>query len=336
MRNGRLYAGTLGQGVFVSDNLGDSWAAYNQGLVGGFANAQLYIKELLIRGDSLYAATSGAGPWVRRFSSGTWGRFGDVLESSQASNMNGIAAGGSRLLASAGFNGTVFFRDPGQSDWTLSWLDNVGIVAGLGAMTAIWNGNAWIVGTNVGVFTSPLGQSPWTFHDIGLGTLFNVTFTPRGRVVFACFGYGGGSNFSTSTNDGADWETFDDLPGIFTYTIARAGDVLYAARFDGLWRRSVANVSVPPDLPLGLRFAIVRGQPVRDVVRFAVTLPEAGAARLEIFDVAGRRVATPLDESLPAGPSEISWSAAALAPGVYHARLCTERASATARIVRVR
>src|SRR5262245_50995495 len=35
VRNGRLFAGTLGQGVFISDNLGDTWSAYNQGLVGG-------------------------------------------------------------------------------------------------------------------------------------------------------------------------------------------------------------------------------------------------------------------------------------------------------------
>src|SRR6185295_17088073 len=35
VRNGRLYAGTNNHGVFVSDNLGDSWTAFNEGLVGG-------------------------------------------------------------------------------------------------------------------------------------------------------------------------------------------------------------------------------------------------------------------------------------------------------------
>src|SRR5688572_23692590 len=33
MRNGRLYAATFGQGVRVSDDLGTSWQAFNQGLV---------------------------------------------------------------------------------------------------------------------------------------------------------------------------------------------------------------------------------------------------------------------------------------------------------------
>src|SRR5262249_48040121 len=41
VHRGRLYAGTFGQGVFVSDNLGASWTAFNQGLVGGFNNSQL-------------------------------------------------------------------------------------------------------------------------------------------------------------------------------------------------------------------------------------------------------------------------------------------------------
>src|SRR5262245_39164494 len=52
MRNGRLYAGTRRAGMFISDNLGDTWSGFNQGLVGGFGNSQLDIVDLAIRGDS--------------------------------------------------------------------------------------------------------------------------------------------------------------------------------------------------------------------------------------------------------------------------------------------
>src|SRR5262245_1635191 len=65
VHRGRLYAGTRNQGVFVSDDRGATWQSFNQGLVGGFANSQLVIMDLLLRGDSLYAATGGSGAWIR-------------------------------------------------------------------------------------------------------------------------------------------------------------------------------------------------------------------------------------------------------------------------------
>src|SRR6185369_435598 len=52
MHKGRLYAGTFGQGVFVSSDRGASWQAFNQGLVGGFADSQLRVMDLLARGDT--------------------------------------------------------------------------------------------------------------------------------------------------------------------------------------------------------------------------------------------------------------------------------------------
>src|SRR5512143_3460645 len=51
MHNGRLYAGTYGQGVFVSTDMGASWQGFSQGLVGGINNSQLYILDFLLRGD---------------------------------------------------------------------------------------------------------------------------------------------------------------------------------------------------------------------------------------------------------------------------------------------
>src|SRR6185295_7465957 len=129
---GHLYAGTPGQGVFVSDNLGVSWRSFNEGLVGGFLDTQRDLSSLVVRGDSLYAGTSGAGVYVRRLGAGaTWGHFGEVFEPNQASNVNALALGGTRLLTAAGGNGSVFHRDPGEPEWVISWLDNVGLFPGV-------------------------------------------------------------------------------------------------------------------------------------------------------------------------------------------------------------
>lgn len=243
-RNGRIYAGTFGQGVFISDDLGDSWQAFNQGLSGGVLDTQRFIVELVVRGDSLYAATAGDGPWARNLTSGSWFHFSNVFEPNQASNMNDIAAGGSRLVGSAGFNGTVFFRDTGQADWTLSWLDNTGIAPGLAALTAIWTGSRWVVGSNTGVFHSPAGQSPWTFSNVGLGTLFSVAFALRDSDVFAAFGTGFDTTIAYSLDGGASWHNVETLPATFIFDLAIKDSTLYAARADGLWRRSIATVAV--------------------------------------------------------------------------------------------
>ena len=244
--NGRLYAGTFGQGVFVSDNLGDTWIGFNQGLVGGFQDSQLKIADLVVSGNKLHAATGGDGAWRRDLAGGTWSRFGDVFEPNQATNMSSITVGGTRLLACAGTNGTVYFRDPGDSDWTESLLKNVVLSPGTGPFAAIFTGSQWVVGTNTGVYHSAQGQSPWTFVNVGLGPLVNVVFAVRQPIVFASFGTSLFANIEYSQDNGASWQVLDTLPAAFIFGLAIHDTTLYAARLDGLWRRSIATVAVQP------------------------------------------------------------------------------------------
>jgi hypothetical protein len=337
VHHGKLYAGTYGQGMFVSHDQGDTWLPFSQGLVGGIANAQLFTTDLALDGNRLLLATSGAGPWVRDLSApaGTWSHYGAVFEPNQSSNMNGIAVGGGRLFACAGGNGTVFFRDPGSPDWTLSWLDNVGIVPGLGAITAIRTASRWVVGSNAGVFHSALGQSPWTFRDLALGTLFNVGFALHGTELIGAFGTSGGTAYMVSVDDGANWEATEDQEFVFTYNIATRGNTLYAARFDGLWRRPLDGAVAVPEAPVSLRFSVEGAHPVRGPMRFRFALPSAGSAAIDVFDAGGRRVAR-LEEVAPAGAHAVAWDARGLAPGVYLARLTAGGRSAVTRFVRVR
>ena len=343
LRNGELYAGTVGQGVFVSTDLGQTWQAFNQGLVGGILDSQLDVGDLQVRGDSLYAATFGAGVYVRNLAgAGTWSHFGEEFEPNQASNVEALALGGTRLLAMAGGNGSVFFRDPGDSDWTISWLNNVGLHPGFQADAAAWTGTGWVVSAagGRGVFHSVLGQEPWTFLNLNIGILNHTAFVTRGHHLFAAFGVVNGGNIAVveqSDDDGATWDLMEVLPGVFVYKMAISGTDLYAGRADGLWRRSTATVSVPGNgEPIGFRFALAGPQPVADVVRFRFELPEAGSACIEVFDIAGRRAAEPIRQSWPAGPHEVSWDARSVGPGVYAARLTAGGRQEVVRLVRVR
>src|SRR5262249_59492772 len=65
LHQGRLFAGTFGQGVFASDDLGATWSAFNQGLTGGLFNSQLVISSFEVEGGNLLAGTLGAGVYAR-------------------------------------------------------------------------------------------------------------------------------------------------------------------------------------------------------------------------------------------------------------------------------
>jgi photosystem II stability/assembly factor-like uncharacterized protein len=136
--NHRLYIGTFGQGVFVSDNLGATWQAFNQGLVGGAFDSQLDIADFEQRGDSLFVATEGSSVFVRRLSGvDTWHLFGNAFEANEDPNVTDLALGGAgntRLFACAGVNGDAFDRDPGAADWTVSTFRNGPLVPGSSAV----------------------------------------------------------------------------------------------------------------------------------------------------------------------------------------------------------
>lgn len=337
MRNGRLYAASRFKGMFISDNLGASWQSFNQGLVGGFANSQLDIIDMMTLGDSLYLATEGDGPWVRNLTSGTWQRFGSIFGPAQATNMTMIAAGNGRLISAGGFNGTNFFRDPGDADWTQSLLFNDRLGPGLVGLTAIWTGSRWVVGSNIGAFLSPTGDVPWTFSDPGAGhSLFTASLAMHGPDLFANFG-AFSSRFVVSHDQGETWQLLDIVPVPITGLGVR-GNTLYASRFDGLWTWPLDDVTaVPPPLRSArLGFAIAGAQPSRDVVRFHFDLPAPGRAIIDVFDLSGRRVASSIDGTYAAGSNEVAWDARSLAPGVYHARLSAGAQTETTRLVRVR
>jgi hypothetical protein len=101
----------------------------------------------------------------------------------------------------------------------------------------------------------------------------------------------------------------------------------------------VAVEEPPPGaiaLPERFDLGPARPNPARGVVGFTVALPRSAAARLEIYDLDGRRVDQTWLGDLPAGYRAVRWSGAP-AVGVYFARLVVEgRSLVTRRFVVLR
>jgi hypothetical protein len=131
---------------------------------------------------------------------------------------------------------------------------------------------------------------------------------------------------------------------------------------DGAWRQTVLVFG--PDRPYRLAVAVgsatylarldasgalprrvtldpVAPNPARGALRLRFGLPEAAPVRLEVFDVAGQRVATLIDRAMPAGWHSLAWpgtrdGGAAAPSGVYFHRLTVGPERRTARSMLLR
>jgi hypothetical protein len=89
----------------------------------------------------------------------------------------------------------------------------------------------------------------------------------------------------------------------------------------------------PTLLPTVFALYAAYPNPFNPATTFDFDLPHTGRVRLDVFDVLGRRVATLLDDELPAGRHSTVWNASGVASGVYFARLNTDTESATRKVV---
>jgi len=250
LHQGRLFAGTAGQGVFVSADLGATWSPFNQGLTGGILNTQLDVSSLEVAGNSLLAGTLGAGVYMRRLTTtGSWTHFGDVFEPEQASNINAVVLGGTRVLAAGGSNGEVFLRDPGDADWRPSGLGPDGFLPGLQAQSACWTGHGWVVGTSLGLFLSATGEEPWTLSSLGVLRARSAALAMRGPTLFAAFNLPGGTVILSSPDEGQSWRFVAAEAGAFVFALAAHDHELYAARADGLWHSRSHAIAAPVAQP---------------------------------------------------------------------------------------
>lgn len=149
------------------------------------------------------------------------------------------------------------------------------------------------------------------------GDSVTLTATPEpGRTFVGWTGTGTGSY--TGTNN--------------PITIPVSGVITQTAAFNTL-------VGVSDDGPLSFALAGIAPNPVHDRgTTFAFSLPEPGAVRLEVVDLAGRRVAEPASGPFAAGRHDVGWraldgSGRPLGAGIYYVRLRWNGREITRRMV---
>ncbi|HOX25525.1 MAG TPA: T9SS type A sorting domain-containing protein [Candidatus Krumholzibacteria bacterium] len=86
-----------------------------------------------------------------------------------------------------------------------------------------------------------------------------------------------------------------------------------------------------PPAPPALALAAAPN-PFNPATVVSFSLARSGRVRLDVFDLAGRRIASLIDGDLGAGPHQVTWQPRNLGSGVYLARLATPDGAAVARL----
>ena len=176
----------------------------------------------------------------------------------------------------------------------------------------------------------------WNSSTAGMAQHFRTdggTWLPAGGLAYTVNG-----NTKNFTSGGGTLVKSANSSMIHVWaTTLNAGTFndIYAKRFFG--NGSVSTTGVETGRLDAPHLSLAAGpNPARDLVQLRFALPRAGLVRLELFGLAGERVALLADGVLAAGEHSRSWNGSLLAPGVYHARLVTADGTATAKFVRVR
>ena len=123
--------------------------------------------------------------------------------------------------------------------------------------------------------------------------------------------------------------SFDPVTATFTWTPPEsAADSVFTVRFQAstpsggtAYALARLQVGIAHAGSPGLALGPAAPNPFADAVTIPFVLPAAADTRLEIFDLAGRRIEVVLDVRLAAGPHAARWVAGAHRPGVYLCRL---------------
>jgi hypothetical protein len=204
---------------------------------------------------------------------------------------------------------------------------------------------------SAGVHAYALYDARWQFEsdfDCGLieASLDGITWTPLASTGSSLGRPGGVQPVGMPVYDGARnlWRGERADLSAFTGPLGGAVRLRYrvisdgGSRLAGLDLDSLRVVLYDPaaqpspvavgdgPAPVRLELAPPAPDPVRGPARFAFALPVAGAVRLELFDLQGRRVVTLVEAVLPAGRHACGWDGrddgGRSAPaGVYLARL---------------
>ncbi len=217
--DGKFYAGTKGDGVFLSSDTGESWSWTGGG--------PMTVNSLVVVGGNLFAATDN-GIFLSNGDSGSWVAVNSGLSGSR---IYALAASGQNVFAGT-FGSGVYLSTNNGTNWNAT--GNNGLINTYVESLLVSNGNLYVGTDGGGVFLSTDNGADWTVHNPL--TLINSSINSLDTIdgnLFACTQMG---LFST-TDSGVNWTLDSNGMGNISVSgvVADGGNLFAGTSGDGVF-----------------------------------------------------------------------------------------------------
>jgi len=215
-----LFAGTFGDGVYLSTNNGSSWSAVNTGLT------NLNVQTLAVNGTNLFAGTRNGGIFLSTDNGTNWSASNTGLTTT---NIWCLTASATNLFAAT--DAGVFISSDNGTSWTSM---SVGLTS-MNVYALAVSGTNLYAGAIGGVFLSTNNGTSWTPVSNGLTNTNILALAVSGTNLFAGTESGG---VFRSTNNGSSWTSVNngltdlDIFSIAICTNGAGGENIFAGSWD--------------------------------------------------------------------------------------------------------
>jgi len=331
-----IFAGTYGQGIYVSSNSGATWAAADSGIPRDIDHC---VRALAVDGGNLFAGTGEGflfnlwgGIYISSNNGACWTEVKAGLPTRENSDqVLGVLClmvasnetGSIRVFASLQGGGVFVSADTGTT-WAEAnqGLTNTRVLSLAASPAAGGKGGENLFAGTVGggVFRSTNGGATWT--ESGLAHESITCFAVAGSSVFA----GTYSDLFVTTDNGASWTAVDQgLPNGCVYDLAVNDEYLFAG-VGVVWRRPLSEIvtSLEPtasNLPRMFSLHQNYPNPFNPKTVVSCQLPVASRMRVAVYDLMGRQVAELMDEQKEPGTYNVEFDGTGLSSGMYICRM---------------
>jgi photosystem II stability/assembly factor-like uncharacterized protein len=204
-----LFAGTWGNGVYLSTDKGTSWNEVNSGLI------DLQVNSLALMGTNLFAGTVSSGVFLSTDNGKSW----TAVDSGLTNIMVYAFAVSDTNIFAGTYGGHVFKSTNNGTSWTVvdSGLTNASQTicalavspnrtGGMNLFAGAWGSE--VLGTwGSQIFKSTNNGTNWTADSAGLTNTSVTAFTVCGNNIFSGTSWNdhGPGGVYLSTNDGTSW-----------------------------------------------------------------------------------------------------------------------------------
>ena len=268
----------------------------------------------------------------------SWTRY-ELFSSSQLGYIEALAVDPSdpdRVFCMGYFNSNyiIYYTENGGGSWqTQPTTDYPGITNGLAICPT--DGNKLAAASAHGLYASDDGGANW----------YQVTTDFEGVNDVRNSNILGGLLAATEDEEIWLWEnwtgtptTIGDLGYPAVQCIEEGIDYLYAGTAGyAVWRKDVSQSIEEGATPaMDITISVSPNPSNGFCASVTFTLPAQQQAALSIYDITGRKLATPMQGIMNKGTNQINLDTSTLTQGMYFVRLETEQTATTARIIVIR